>query len=151
MSSEWVRSNRSLDNASPANVDARIAAHIVRCARAPVSISNSRCDGTTNGTGWAKPGDELLAMDHKGNGMIDSGSELFGINTRLSQGSLDTNDSAFAKVPMNESLKIELSRIFVLLSGPVSWRKECRDIGDVLSRYPDQKGVIDVDAGGGEL
>ncbi|NMD52679.1 hypothetical protein HG547_13760, partial [Shewanella sp. DNRA4] len=43
-------------------------------------------DGIKHGTGWVGANDGLLALDINGNGIIDSGKELFGDNTVLSNG-----------------------------------------------------------------
>ena len=40
-------------------------------------------DGIRHGTGWVAPTDGLLVWDRNGNGMIDSGQELFGDNHRI--------------------------------------------------------------------
>lgn len=72
-------------------------------------------DGIRTGTAWAKADDGLLVLDRDGNGLIDTGRELFGNNTLLSNGQkaadgyaamrgldtnadgqLDANDSRFA-------------------------------------------------------
>lgn len=43
-------------------------------------------DGIKTNTGWVGPGDGMLVWDRNGNGIIDSGLELFGDDTILSNG-----------------------------------------------------------------
>ena len=43
-------------------------------------------DGIKSGTGWVKPDDGFLVLDRNGNGLIDSGRELFGDSTLKSNG-----------------------------------------------------------------
>ncbi|MGE4337678.1 MAG: calcium-binding protein [Pigmentiphaga sp.] len=62
-------------------------------------------DGVKSGSGWASPHDGFLVLDRNENGLIDSGKELFGADTVLSDGThatsgfaaladLDTNGNA---------------------------------------------------------
>ena len=53
------------------------------------SVSNPvlfdhNADGIRAGTGWVTPDDAWLVLDRNGNGLIDSGRELFGVDTVLS-------------------------------------------------------------------
>jgi len=43
-------------------------------------------DGVKTGTGWVSADDGLLVLDRNGNGQIDAGAELFGVDTVLANG-----------------------------------------------------------------
>lgn len=51
-------------------------------------------DGVRTGTGWIKPDDGFVVLDRDGNGLIDSGRELFGDETLLANGSKAPNGYA---------------------------------------------------------
>ncbi|WUR14695.1 calcium-binding protein [[Empedobacter] haloabium] len=51
-----------------------------------VVLFDHDADGVRTGTGWVKPDDGWLVMDRNGNGTIDSGRELFGVDTIKSNG-----------------------------------------------------------------
>ena len=47
-------------------------------------LFDHNADGIRTGTGWVKANDAWLVLDRDGNGLIDSGRELFGVDTLLS-------------------------------------------------------------------
>jgi trimeric autotransporter adhesin len=53
-------------------------------------LFDHNADGIKTGTGWAAPNDGLLVRDLNGNGLIDSGRELFGIDTIKSNNTFAT-------------------------------------------------------------
>ncbi|MFN3296889.1 MAG: RTX toxin, partial [Caldimonas sp.] len=50
-------------------------------------LFDHNADGIRTGTGWLRGDDAWLALDRNGNGVIDSGRELFGVDTLIT----DTN------------------------------------------------------------
>ncbi|MBB3122325.1 calcium-binding protein, partial [Pseudoduganella violacea] len=53
-----------------------------------VILFDHDADGVKTGTGWIKPDDGWLVLDRNGNGTIDTGRELFGVDTRKANGQL---------------------------------------------------------------
>lgn len=65
-------------------------------------------DGVKTATGWVMPDDGLLVRDINGNGAIDSGGELFGDHTLLTNGSLAQDGfAALADVDANADGQID--------------------------------------------
>lgn len=58
------------------------------------SLFDNDADGIRTATGWVGPGDGLLVRDLNGDGLIDSGRELFGDQTVLQDGSRAANGFA---------------------------------------------------------
>ena len=54
----------------------------VGVSTAPVLFDHN-ADGIRTGTGWVAPDDAWLVLDRDGNGSIDSGRELFGVDTQI--------------------------------------------------------------------
>ncbi|TXI19093.1 MAG: hypothetical protein E6Q62_05015 [Nitrosomonas sp.] len=54
-------------------------------------VFDHNADGIKTGTGWVKGDDGFLVLDRNGNGLIDSGRELFGVDTLKSNGNLASN------------------------------------------------------------
>ncbi|WP_188568481.1 calcium-binding protein, partial [Undibacterium terreum] len=76
---------------------------------APILFDHD-ADGVKTGTGWLSPDDGWLALDRNGNGTIDSGRELFGVDTVLKNGQLATNGfAALADLDDNGDGKIDAS------------------------------------------
>jgi Ca2+-binding RTX toxin-like protein len=73
-----------------------------------VILFDHDADGVKTGTGWLKPDDGWLVLDRNGNGTIDSGRELFGVDTRKSNGQLATDGfDALKDLDANQDGKID--------------------------------------------
>jgi Ca2+-binding RTX toxin-like protein len=57
---------------------------------APILFDHD-ADGVKTGTGWLKPDDAWLVLDRDGNGSIDSGRELFGVDTLITTTQVDAS------------------------------------------------------------
>lgn len=67
-------------------------------------------DGIRTATGWVNKEDGLLVRDLNGNGIIDNGSELFGDNTALADGSKAAHGYvALAELDSNSDGKVDAS------------------------------------------
>ena len=73
-----------------------------------VILFDHDADGVKTGTGWVKPDDGWLVLDRNGNGTIDSGRELFGVDTLKSNGQLATDGfDALKDLDANKDCKID--------------------------------------------
>jgi Ca2+-binding RTX toxin-like protein len=57
-------------------------------------LFDHNADGIKTGTGWLKGDDAWLVLDRDGNGTIDSGRELFGVDTQITDASGQTRTAA---------------------------------------------------------
>jgi hypothetical protein len=80
-------------------------------------VFDHNADGVRNGTGWVNADDGLLVLDKDGNGSIDSGRELFGVDTIKSNGQRAQNGfDALADWDLNADGKIDaLDEVFANL------------------------------------
>ena len=83
-------------------------------------------DGIKTGTGWLKSDDAWLVLDRNGNGTIDSGRELFGVDTLKSNTKLATDGfDALRDLDSNNDTKIDQAdRVFSQLR---LWRDSNQD------------------------
>lgn len=71
-------------------------------------LFDHNADGTRTATGWIQPDDGFVVRDLNGNGLIDSGRELFGDNTLLANGDKASNGyTALAALDTNADGKID--------------------------------------------
>ena len=72
-----------------------------------VILFDHDADGVKTGTGWVKRDDGWLVLDRNGNGTIDSGRELFGVDTIKGNGQLATDGfDALKDLDANQGGKI---------------------------------------------
>ncbi len=62
----------------------------IGASQASAILFDHNGDGRLTGSGWVKPDDGFLVLDRNGNGTIDNGSELFGVDTPLPSGRFAT-------------------------------------------------------------
>ncbi|MCW8184686.1 peptidase M23, partial [Verminephrobacter eiseniae] len=73
-----------------------------------VIVFDHDADGVKTGTGWVRPDDGWLVLDRNGNGTIDSGRELFGVDTLKSNGQWATDGfDALRDLDANQDGKID--------------------------------------------
>jgi hypothetical protein len=73
-------------------------------------------DGSAEETAWTEPNGDVgfLAIDRNGNGRIDSGTELFGDSTTLTNGARALNGfEALADLDSNHDARIDIKRLLV--------------------------------------
>ncbi|WP_190287700.1 calcium-binding protein [Massilia sp. NR 4-1] len=82
-----------------------------------VILFDHDADGVKTGTGWIKPDDGWLVLDRNGNSTIDSGRELFGVDTRKANGQLASDGfDALKDFDANKDGKIDaLDSVFANL------------------------------------
>ena len=67
-------------------------------------------DGIRTGTGWIRAGEAFLVADRNADGVIDTGAELFGVDTLLPSGLLAKDGfSAIAPLDTNADGKIDIT------------------------------------------
>ena len=75
-----------------------------------VILFDHNADGVKTGTGWVKPDDGWLVLDRNGNGTIDSGRELFGVDTLKSNNQLASSGfDALKDLDSNKDGKIDFA------------------------------------------
>lgn len=104
---EWLRKRREGVD-SQTNSDFNAARNFVQQRRDPLALDldgdgietagtnngitfDFNGDGLETGTGWVKGDDGFLALDLNGNGIIDTGAELFGVDTVKANGQKAAN------------------------------------------------------------
>jgi Ca2+-binding RTX toxin-like protein len=112
-------------------------------------LFDHNADGIKTGTGWAAPSDGFLVRDLDGNGTIDSGRELFGVDTVLSNGTLAANGfAALANLDSNADGKItSADTAFGELKVWQDLNQDGISQGDELKTL-DELGITSIDATG---
>jgi hypothetical protein len=93
-------------------------------ASAPILFDHN-ADGIRAGTGWIKADDALLVRDINGNGLIDSGRELFGDNTLVTDqyGVTTTASNGFtALAPLDTNNDKQINSLDAVFSQLKIWR-----------------------------
>ncbi|HTQ77309.1 MAG TPA: hypothetical protein VMI15_04740 [Burkholderiales bacterium] len=78
-------------------------------------------DGARDGTGWLAPDDGWLALDRDGDGLISKGSELFGVDTLLPNGTKAPNGFA-ALAPLDTTGDGTIDAADALFDELLVWR-----------------------------
>ncbi|WP_300454594.1 calcium-binding protein [Accumulibacter sp.] len=78
-------------------------------------------DGVKTGTGWVSSDDGFLVLDRNGNGVIDSGRELFGDSTIKSDGK-SAADGFAALADLDSNADGKVSRLDAQFAGLRVWR-----------------------------
>jgi hypothetical protein len=93
-------------------------------------------DGIKTGTGWLKSDDAWLVLDRNGNGTIDSGRELFGVDTLKSNSKLAT-DGFDALRDMDSNIDEKIDQSDLVFDQLRLWRDSNQDgisqIGELSS------------------
>lgn len=106
-------------------------------------------DLTKTGTGWVKADDGILVLDRNGSGAIESGSELFGVDTFLSSGVKAANGfEALADLDTNRDGKFASDD--VLFGNVKVWRDHNQDgISQKLEMYTlNELGILSIGVSG---
>jgi hypothetical protein len=89
-------------------------------------LFDHNADTIKTGTGWVKPDDGFLVRDVNQNGVIDTGRELFGVDTLKKNGALASQGfDALADLDSNQDLQITAADAD--FNGLMAWQDENQD------------------------